>query len=273
MHILSFVRSYRGETFALIRGGRCEFSHSVRITIADFVAIIPHTCSCFCRNLWVLCVISPGVHTHSRIIVRQVLHGKWLLMACILSAINWTGTVNANHWLSMPVLSLCLHPQKSILSLPAPQTLYSYQLWENDGDSSAVIKKGAWKCWPSNGWLINGRGSFTKQSLGYKATLTLLTLKCKQWRLCGTIPTISAVARWLAIDRKCLREWDKNYDKLLAACFWNDKKCRNGQLGKRVRVRGYELSYFLLSTTNLLYCDFKKQLLDNTHYTVHYGLV
>ena len=40
----------------------------------------------------------------------------------------------------------------------------------------------------SNSWLINGRGSFAKQSLGYKVTLTLLTSKCKQWRLCGTIP-------------------------------------------------------------------------------------
>ena len=125
----------------------------------------------------------------------------------------------------------------------------------------------------SNSWLINGRGSFAKQSLGYKVTLTLLTSKCKQWRLCGMIPTISAVARWFSIDRKCLREWDKNYDKLLAACFCNDKKRRNGQLGKRVHVRGYELSYFLLSTTNLLYCNVKKQLLENTHYTAHYGLV
>ena len=178
MHILSFVRSHRGETFALICGGRCEFSRSFCITIADFVAIIPRICSCFCRNLWVLCVISPGVHTHFRIIARQVLHGKWLLMACILSAINWTGTVNANHWLSMPVLSLCLHPQKSILSLYCTPDIILVSALRKRRRQLSSYKKRCMEVLTfilSNGWLINGRGSFTKQSLGYKATLTLLT--------------------------------------------------------------------------------------------------
>lgn len=67
---------------------------------------------------------------------------------------------------------------------------------------------------------------------------------------------ISAVARRFSTDRKRLREWDKNYDKLLAAHFGNDKKRRNGQLGKRVCVGGYGLSYYFPSTL-LLLCHFK----------------
>ena len=71
----------------------------------------------------------------------------------------------------------------------------------------------------SLGWLRNGRSSFTEQSLGYKATI----LHC--WIQSGSSGdsvewsdlNISADARQFSIDRKHLRESDKNYDKLLAA--------------------------------------------------------